>query len=204
MPYAYRQMTPEEREETVRRRQERGYPLHSPPHPIRGSGRYLITAANFEHCDIMASPDRRTDFESRLLESMRGIAAEVYGWVVLSNHYHVLIWVSSLNHVSSCLKNLHGKTSYEWNQEDAQTGTRRVWYKYTDRKIRNDDHFYKALNYIHFNPVKHGYVKSAYDWPWSSLQNYSESRGRQWLVDTWQNHQPGDFGKGWDDETRES
>ena len=196
-------MTPEEREEIVRQREARGYPLHAPPHPLRGSGRYLITAANFEHRHIMDTPERRTDFEARLLEALNGIGAETYAWVVLSNHYHMLIRVSTLNDVSSCLKQLHGKTSYEWNQEDSQTGQRRVWYKFTDRKIRDDDHFYKALNYIHFNPVKHGYVQSAYDWHWSSLQNYFESRGRQWLVDTWQNHQPDDFGKGWDDDEPE-
>src|SRR5262245_28590696 len=199
MPYAYRQMTPEEREDVVCKRRERGYPMHSPPHPFRGKGRYLITAANFEHAEIMASAERRTDFESRLLESMRAIAAEIYGWVILSNHYHILIWVSSLNDISPCLKGLHGKTAFEWNQEDNQTGLRHVWYRYSDRKIRDDDHYYQALNYIHINPVKHGYVKNPYDWPWSSLQNYHESRGRQWLRDTWQNHQPGDFGKGWDD-----
>jgi hypothetical protein len=34
MPYEYRRMTPEQREAIVRLRAARGYPLHSPPHPI--------------------------------------------------------------------------------------------------------------------------------------------------------------------------
>ena len=55
------------------------------------------------------------------------------------------------------------KPLYEWNKEDFQTGHRSVWYKYTDRQIRDDDHFYKALNYIHLNPVKHGYVQTLYE-----------------------------------------
>jgi hypothetical protein len=49
MPYRYRTLSPEEQRAIVRRRHERGYPLHAPPHPFREAGSYLITAANFEH-----------------------------------------------------------------------------------------------------------------------------------------------------------
>jgi hypothetical protein len=28
------------------------------------------------------------------------------------------------------------------------------------------------LDYIHYNPVKHGLVKKAQDWPWSSFHRY--------------------------------
>jgi putative transposase len=67
--------------------------------------------------------------------------------------------------------------------------------------IRGDAHFYVALNYVHINPVKHGYVSDPYDWPWSSLCTYAEAEGygRKWLRGQWKAHPPGDFGKGWDD-----
>jgi len=65
--------------------------------------------------------------------------------------------------------------------------------------IRDQAHFYRALNYIHSNPVKHGYVVDAYDWPWSSLGSYVEEHGRGWLRDKWRQHPPGEFRKGWDD-----
>jgi putative transposase len=29
-----------------------------------------------------------------------------------------------------------------------------------------------SLEYIHFNPVKHGYVKAPMDWPYSSFWRY--------------------------------
>lgn len=83
---------------------------------------------------------------------------------------------------------------------DGVTGQRRVWYKFTDRVIRNDAHFYRALNYLHYNPVKHGYTHDPYDWSWSSLSNYLDDRGREWLRTTWQTYRPpDDFGTGWDD-----
>jgi putative transposase len=199
MPYEYRRMTLEERAAALRQRQEHGYPLHSPPHPFRESGQYLLTATNFEHVPIMTAPDRSTDFESRLLTAMSSINAEVFGWVILPNHYHILVDVEFLDWVSAVLKQLHGTTSREWNLADHQTGKRRVWYKFSDRVIRNDVNFYQALNYIHFNPVKHGYLDDPYEWPWSSVHNYVEAYGREWLREKWRTHPPGDFGKGWDD-----
>ena len=200
MFYENRKLTPAEREDVLRKRREHGYPLHAPPHPFRDAGQYLITAANFEHAPIMASPERRTNFEARLLATMDGIRAVVYAWVVLPNHYHILLGVDALDQVSAALKQLHGTTSREWNLADEQTGQRRVWYKFTDRQVRDEAHFYYALNYVHYNPVKHGVAGEPYEWPWSSLNNYLDAHGRQWLRNTWQAHLPGDaFGQGWDD-----
>jgi putative transposase len=173
--------------------------LHGPPHPFRQVGWYLLTAANFEHATILAAPDRSRAFEERLLTTLRGINTEVFGWVILPNHYHALISVTSLEQVSAALKQLHGTTSREWNLTDHQTGKRRVWYKFADRAIRNEGDFYRALNYVHINPVKHRYAEDPYEWPWSSIHNYSEILGRQWLREKWKSHPPGDFGKGWDD-----
>ncbi len=198
MPYEYRRLTPTEREDVLRQRRERGYPLHSPPHPFRGAAHYFITAANYEHVAVMAPADRRTEFEAALLESMKSIGADVFGWVVLANHYHVLVAAESLDVIAGAIRLLHGNTSRAWNTQDGRTGNRRVWYKYSDQVIRDQDHFYRALNYIHINPVKHGYTDDPYDWPWSSVHNYYETHGREWLREQWTAHPPGDFGRGWD------
>ena len=81
----------------------------------------------------------------------------------------------------------------EWIQERVQENE-------LINDIRNDAHFYCALNYMHYNPVKHGYASDSYEWPWSSLTNYLDARGREWLRDAWKAYRPGDdFGKGWDD-----
>ena len=138
MAYLYRKLTPEDRDRVLRERQARGFPLHAPPHPMRTAGHYLITAANFEHKHIMLSSERRTDFESRLLQSLQGIDSTVFGWVVLPNHYHVLLGVNELDGVSSVIQGLHGKTAREWNLLDDLVGKRRVWYRFSDRKIRKD------------------------------------------------------------------
>ncbi len=200
MPYEYRRMTPEEREEVVRYRREQGYPLHSPPHPFRGEHCYLISASNYNHAYIMAAPERRTDLEGRLLCALEAVHAQVIAWVVLPNHYHVLLNVGSLRSISAALQRVHGSSSRDWNLADGQTGKRTVWLRFTDRAIRNDDHLIAAFNYIHYNPVKHRYVDEPYEWPWSSLEGYLESQGREWLRAQWRANPPGDMGRGWDDD----
>ncbi len=199
MPYEYYRLTPEEREEVVRQRRKRGYPLHAPPHPLRGEHCYLLSAANYRHARIMAAPERRTDLEDCLLRALSIVHAEVIAWVVLPNHYHALVNVGSLASISSALQDVHGVTARNWNLADEKTGKRRVWYRFTDRAIRNESHLLATLNYIHYNPVKHGYVEDAYEWPWSSLQGYLEAHGREWLRATWRANPPGDMGRGWDD-----
>ena len=200
MPYEYRNLSPKERQEIVNYRRQHGYPLHAPPHPFREAGTYLISAANFEHQAVMNSPQRRTAFETQLLNSMKEIASELIAWVILPNHYHVLASIQSLDDVSAALKHLHGTTSRDWNIEDGLTGKRRVWYKFVDTLIRNETHLHMAFNYVHYNSVKHGYVCDPFDWTWSSLQMYYEDKGKEWLQEQWIAFRPSnDFGKGWDD-----
>jgi putative transposase len=45
---------------------------------------------------------------------------------------------------------------------------RRFW----EHTIRNDKDFERHLDYIHFNPVKHGLVARVCDWPYSSFHHY--------------------------------
>ena len=199
MPYEYRTMTPDERQAIVDERRARGYPLHAPPHPSRGAGSYLLTAANYEHASIMASPERRTEFEALLLKSMATVNVAVHSWVVLPNHYHLLASVRSLDTVSRALGRLHGATSRTWNLQDSLTGQRKVWHRFADRSIRNDAHFYRALNYTHVNPMKHGYVHDPYEWPWSSVHDYVDTYGREWLREQWRRFPPDKMGGNWNE-----
>jgi putative transposase len=52
-------------------------------------------------------------------------------------------------------------------------GGRVLWQRrFWEHTIRDDDDFSRHVDYIHFNPVKHGYVASPSDWPHSSLHRY--------------------------------
>jgi putative transposase len=45
---------------------------------------------------------------------------------------------------------------------------RRFW----EHTIRDEDDFARHVDYIHFNPVKHGLVSWVRDWPYSSFHRY--------------------------------
>jgi putative transposase len=197
MPYTYSNLTPEQRDEILAYRRMNGYPEHAPPHPYRDEGFYLITAATYRHQPVLTT-ERRTNFEQYLRTILSEYNLVAYAWVILPNHYHALIETKSMDCVSSALQHLHGVSSREWNKTDSLQGKRKVWYHFSDRCIRNQTHFYKALNYIHYNPVKHGYIQDAYQWIWSSLPLYLNDHGKEWLREKWMEYPPGEFGEGWD------
>ncbi len=148
----------------------------------------------------MASSERRTEFQEILLNGFQGVGAEILGWVILPNHYHVLVSAESLELISNVIQHVHGVTSREWNLNDNLTGTRKVWYRFVDRMMRNEFHLNQSLNYIHRNPLKHKLVEDVYEWPWSSLFMYFKENSREWLRQRWTEFPPpGEFGKGWDD-----
>ncbi|HEX7890014.1 MAG TPA: transposase [Ramlibacter sp.] len=57
--------------------------------------------------------------------------------------------------------------------EERRKGQRSLWQdRFWEHQIRDDDDFARHVDYIHFNPVKHGWVMRARDWPYSSLHRY--------------------------------
>ena len=53
---------------------------------------------------------------------------------------------------------------------------RGIWQRrYWEHCIRDEKDYERHLNYIHYNPVKHGYVKKVSDWHYSSIHRYIEA-----------------------------
>jgi len=52
-------------------------------------------------------------------------------------------------------------------------GERGVWQRrFWEHTIRDDDDYRHHIEYIHYNPVKHGYVTRPSDWPHSSIHQF--------------------------------
>lgn len=45
---------------------------------------------------------------------------------------------------------------------------RRFW----EHTLRDERDYKSHLDYVHFNPVKHGYAKKVADWPYSTFRRY--------------------------------
>lgn len=196
--YEYDKLSQEQRNALVEERKMRGFPLHHPPHPVREQTCYLLTVACYEHQHYMTAAARRQQILDLLFEQVVLYGIQMYAWAVLTNHYHLLTRVPVFDALKVVFQRVHGRTAFEWNREENVIG-RKVWYRYSDRAIRSERHYNTTLNYIHFNPVKHGLVDSPYDWAWSSVHWYETDRGRDWLRDLWRDYPVKDYGKGWDE-----
>ncbi|MGK7295921.1 MAG: REP-associated tyrosine transposase [Candidatus Wenzhouxiangella sp. M2_3B_020] len=92
------------------------------------------------------------------------------GHVILDDHLHFLLrgssadiprWVSAF------------KQRINFDRRNAGLAWAGLWQKrYYEHVIRGDADFRRHLDYIHYNPVKHGYVDSAQDYPWSSFRHW--------------------------------
>lgn len=52
-------------------------------------------------------------------------------------------------------------------------GERGIWQRrYWEHTLRDQGDFSRHLDYIHFNPVKHGYAPQVQDWPYSSFRRW--------------------------------
>ena len=195
--YDYRRMTPAERAAVVEMRRSRGFPLHKPPHPEQGAGWYFITAATFEHRRHFATPPELTALERRLLEALATSELPCGGWVILPNHYHVLVRTTTLAAVGHALRSVHGRSAYYANRRDGTPG-RQVWYTFSDRRVRSERHLGACLHYLIWNPVKHGYAAAMSDWPWSCVHELTAEHGAAWVEELVREHPLGDFGAEWD------
>lgn len=65
----------------------------------------------------------------------------------------------------------------------ARRRERGIWQRrFYEHMIRDDRDFEAHVNYIHWNPVKHGHVERVSDWPYSSFHSYVRNG---WLPVAW-------------------
>jgi putative transposase len=104
----------------------------------------------------------------------------IKAWVILDNHYHILVKLKQGRSLPLFIRSLHGKSSFEFNRLD-NARRRQVWQNYWDTCIHTEIDFWKRFNYIHHNPVKHGYVNNLKEWKFSSYEQYVQEKGEKWL-----------------------
>jgi putative transposase len=99
-------------------------------------------------------------------------------WVVLPDHMHCL-WTlppddSDFPGRWRAIKIAFSKaipTSEARSQVMRRRGERGIWQRrYWEHTIRDERDYAAHMDYIHFNPVKHGYVENTSDWPFSSFR----------------------------------
>ena len=103
--------------------------------------------------------------------------------VVLPDHLHA-IWTLPPGDVDFPMRWRLIKTEFSRalepeerrSQSRKAKGERGIWQRrYWEHTLRNDNDFERHCDYIHFNPVKHGYVSTTREWPYSSFKRFVKS-----------------------------
>jgi len=102
------------------------------------------------------------------------------GIAILPDHFHMVITLPAGDaNFSQRLNLIKGYFSMQIpliepiSQARKNKRERGIWQRrFWEHLIRNDADFEHHINYIHNNPVKHGYVKRASDWQYSSIHRY--------------------------------
>src|SRR3546814_3551986 len=89
-----------------------------------------------------------------------------HGHVLLDDHLHLMLTPASGTDIPMLVGSF--KRALRSRLPGMEDG--RLWQRrYFDHVIRDADDFARHLDYLHFNPVKHGLVRRAADWRWSSF-----------------------------------
>ncbi len=151
-----------------------------PPHIYQDNKFYFITAKTFENRRFFNTLAKKSMFVQSLRTAVKRFSFELIAWVFLDQHYHMIINVGLGKQLGRCINNLHANSSRLLNKLENKDG-RKIWYQYWDRCIRSERDFWTRINYIHHNPVKHGYAVKMEDYPFSSYSSYIETRGKDWM-----------------------
>lgn len=131
--------------------------------------------------------DRSQDLLVRHVDRLRSVYAEVkhqhpfetIAICVLPNHLHV-VWSLPEDDLDFPLRwNLikggfsRGLPAAPRTPSKIAKREKGIWQRrYWEHTIRNDGDLARHVDYIHFNPVKHGLVSRVRDWPHSSFHGY--------------------------------
>jgi REP element-mobilizing transposase RayT len=157
-------------------------------------GLYFITLTVRHWVDVFT----RQEYKSILVESLdycqKNKGLEVYAWVIMSNHLHLIVSASDGCNLEDVMRDFKKFTSKEIVKaiiENIQE-SRREWllrgFKTADgfrfwqdgnhpKELLTNDMIAEKMNYLHQNPVREGVVFMAHEYVFGSAVDYSGQKG---------------------------
>ncbi|MBU4352864.1 MAG: transposase [Nanoarchaeota archaeon] len=125
-----------------------------------------------------------------LFETLRNVQLihpfRLLAYVLLPDHFHWLMRVvSESGNFSEVMQSIKRNFTLNYKHAHHINTTLNIWQpRFWDHVIRNEHDLEKHFDYVHWNPVKHGYVRYPEDWPhstyahWLKLGYYGPEWGR--------------------------
>ncbi len=123
----------------------------------------FLTCVTADRQPILTALHRPLIVAYRNTQNMR---ADILAWVIMPDHLHAVIELGdySLSDTVHRFKRNLSSICYRQNRRG------RIWqHRFWDHIIRDQTDLNRHIDYIHFNPVKHGLADKPIDWKWSSI-----------------------------------
>jgi putative transposase len=148
-------------------------------------GRTLFfTVVSFDRRPHLATTTARPILRKALIETCRERPFQTLAQVLLPDHIHAiwtmppddgdfsLRWRLIKTRVTQALREA-GMDVTNPRPSRRERHDHAVWQpRFWEHVIRDDDDLRRHVEYIHWNPVKHGLVERVRDWPWSTFHRY--------------------------------
>jgi len=154
--------------------------------------RYFITAGTFQKKRLWNNKAKLQRLALLLSKTSERYNIDIYAWTILPNHYHLLLKISDGKDLVRFFRKLHSDSANYLNRLE-NSPSRRVWYQYWDRCIRNEKDFWVRFNYIHQNAVKHGWAEKMEDYEFCTYKEYLDKNGMEWMEDCFKQYPIVDF-----------
>jgi len=143
---------------------------------------YFFTVVVFQRRPLFDDPARVEQLRAAFQAEMVRRPFYIDAMVVMPDHLHA-IWTMPPGEAKYSIRWRNIKRSLTWNIEPenrpAVSSRRRhkkeqaIWQpRFWEHRIRDETDYARHVDYIHYNPVKHGYVRRPVDWPYSSIHRY--------------------------------
>ena len=158
-------------------------------------GTYFFTLVTEARAPILCTPLARVVLHKVIVECAATRPFTLDAMVLLPDHAHAMLTLPpGDSKYSTRLAFIKARFTHEWLKaggvEQRRTGSRvwnrrrGVWQRrFWEHLIRDTDDRNRHLDYIHYNPVKHGHVVCPHAWQYSTFDRHVESDayGRDWM-----------------------
>jgi putative transposase len=160
-------------------------------------GTFFFTLVTHRRRPVFRSDEARQCLREAILDVQSERPFELVAIVLLPEHLHC-VW--KLPNDDSDFSKRWGRIKSQFTKSWLSTGGREtvvsaaraehhecgVWQKrFWEHGIRDEEDFIHHVNYIDYNPVKHGLVRCPHEWPHSSFMRWVEQGyyRRDWLCE---------------------
>ena len=152
---------------------------------LQAGATYFFTLVLHERAGLLADAANVGRWRAAVAKVQRKRPFVIEAEVILPDHLHVL-WTMPDGDADYATRIRLVKTEFTKalpfdgalataNKSRARKSESGVWQRrYWEHTIRDEHDFQVRLDYIHYNPVKHGLVARAADWPHSTFQVWVE------------------------------